>query len=267
VTLSKLLAAVVLMTLAVAGASYCGGNECRASDMFAWFFGDADKTMNVLTFVLVLIALWQIAEARASGQQQAQDTIEAIEISREAADAAKKSADAAKQSADASLNVELPHFILSKVTFELGRDTYKVGFRNHGRTAGVITRVYMIAEIRSSLAIPVRYPAQFSLEKRMAMYTPVPPTQQFAIPERTPITEDGWMQAQNAGGIVWIYGYFDWIDFMKREHRDGFCVASQIKPGTLGGAWVAEGPAQYTYSRYKSEAENGAISEAADANG
>lgn len=79
-----------LMVVAVFSATYCAENECRASDLHVWFFSDADKTMNVLTFILVLIALRQIAEARTSKEQQAKDTLEALKVSRDAADAATK---------------------------------------------------------------------------------------------------------------------------------------------------------------------------------
>ncbi len=69
--------AVALLIIAMIAAPSCAGG-CRISDAHAWFFGDAEKTMNVFTFILVALAVFQIAEARRVAREQAADSVDAL---------------------------------------------------------------------------------------------------------------------------------------------------------------------------------------------
>ncbi len=163
----------------------------------------------------------------------------------------KQSADAAKKSADALVAVEQPIFIIEKINISKNLDEYSVSFGNHGRTPAIIIGDCFKLKLEKSLPPTPRYPLE-SLGK-IEFARIVEKGHEYKISRKPTITEEDWNRVIKHNTILWVYGYIDYLDFLKTERRDGFCIA--LDPSDR---WVInKGPAAYTYSKPKSEIEYG----------
>lgn len=197
-------------------------------------------TSVIAGFTVVLAistsGLWYFAA------KQSRDVKKSIEVWRQSADAAKKSA-------DALVAVELPIFIIEKINISKNLDEYSLSFGNHGRTPAIITGDCFELKLEKSLAPTPRYPLQ-SLEK-VELARIVEKGHEYKISRKPRISEEDWNRVIKHDTILWVYGYIDYLDFLKIERRDGFCIA--LDPI---GRWVInKGPTAYTYSKPKSEIE------------
>jgi len=221
------------MVAAVLGASYCGVNECRASDLHAWFFGDAAKTMNVLTFVLVVIAVWQISQARASGRQQAQDTVESLRISQEAADAARKTADAGIEAQRSRFHIVLlehnfhqfaPNAGLNapdaSPDFPIFAADVRYAFKNYGKTPG------LVLEVSHGIVLSPEPPVARLHDHREHFLREVVVAEgdktdiQVLIGEVLSLGEVRLLAS--GGAFLWFYAQIGYRDVFGVNHTDGF---------------------------------------------
>jgi len=171
------------------------------------------------------------------------------------AQAAMKSAEAAKESSKAMVAVELPIFIHENI--EKNRPYFEFG--NHGRTPAVITRHCLVFKIDAALPPEPHYPVNSI--KKLDQARVVEKGHAYRIEQQPPLSTEEWERVFRRESILWVYGYIEYLDFLKVERRDGFCFAFDpapqmyptMPPTPNDGRWVQEGPIAYTYSNPKSE--------------
>jgi len=178
----------------------------------------------------------------------------------------KIAAYAAKTQADAAIGIELPVFLLHHVQFQKGDELCRVWLINQGRTYGVITNTCLAFALTRSLPPKPRYPVDSILEFSNFVDT----KQEFTIDRPNSISAEEWMSALKGETVIWIFGYFEYLDFLKATHVEKFCYGSRPIDPTAWKArfglpteqeiphsvsWIRGGPAAYTYSGYKKENE------------
>lgn len=171
------------------------------------------------------------------------------------AEAAKQSAEAAKESSKAMVAVELPIFIHENI--DKNRPYFEFG--NHGRTPAIITRHCLVFKIDAALRPEPRYPVNSI--KKLDQARVVEKGHAYRIEQQPLLSTEEWGRVFRREAILWVYGYIEYLDFLKVERRDGFCFAFDpapqmyptMPPTPNDGRWVQEGPAAYTYSKPKSE--------------
>lgn len=188
----------------------------------------------------------------------------ADETARISSDAAKRAADAAGMQASASVEIELPILMIVEIeTLPAPRNKFvRIKVRNYGRTPAIIVADCLETKLAKTLPTKPLYSVDATFP--ILRDTVVETGHDYDFSREIPLTEAEWGQVQRSEAILWAYGYVDYIDFRKREHRDGFCVAflpvrktaaerlyDATPPSSL--TWARTGPFGYTYSRYKSE--------------
>jgi len=182
-----------------------------------------------------------------------------------AADAAKTSADAASRQADSVVAIELPIFVIEDASILTSRSHgVEIKLGNHGRTPAIITADCL--EIKAVDALPPK--PRYSTDAILPIFRDrvVERGHTYSLIRKIPISDDEWTSVLNGGTVLWAYGYVDYLDFMMREHRLGYCiafypvretVAEEMYP-TMGFSslrWGRTGSPAYTYNRYKTEAD------------
>ena len=164
----------------------------------------------------------------------------------------KASIDLARQSSDAALALERPIFILENGNNPVLSPTVTLKFGNHGRTPAVIVANCLVLKIDMKLPENPRYPIAscvIASESRI-----VDPKNSYEIVRQTILNEASEQALRCDQGILWAYGYLDYIDFLRQRRRIGFCfaferIANPTYPelASGGGRWVIEGPVAYNY--------------------
>lgn len=176
---------------------------------------------------------------------------------------ADRSAKAAELSAKATIGVELPRFTIDGPHIHIvkGDHRARIPMVNHGRTPAEITASCLIVREGFNLPSVPRYP--FALVQSAGLSTVVDKGGRYIVEQITPISDDVWQLVLTSKEGLWAYGYIDYLDFMKAEHREGFCVRFEPKPLELhplgtprSGRWVQGEMPEYTYSRYKTPADS-----------
>jgi len=171
---------------------------------------------------------------------------------------AKESADAARLSADSAVALELPLFVIENISISQNFQTCDVHLGNHGRTPAIITRNCLVTKLDMALPLELRYPIN-DVEK-VSISRIVGPADEYTISRKSSISPTEWLDIYASKTILWVYGYLEYIDFLKKKRRTGFCVAFLPRPDIMypssvstKGEWVQEGPASYSYDKILSE--------------
>lgn len=182
-----------------------------------------------------------------------------------AADAAKTSADAASRQADSVVAIELPIFVIEDASILASQSRgVEIKLGNHGRTPAIITADCL--EIKAVEALPQK--PRYSTDAILPIFRDrvVERGHTYSFNRKIPIGDDEWNSVLSGGTVLWAYGYVDYLDFMMREHRLGYCIAFYTVPGTVAEKmyptmvsssfrWGRTGSPAYTYNRYKTEAD------------
>jgi hypothetical protein len=173
----------------------------------------------------------QIAAAADAAAKQAIDTATSLGLAKDAADAAKTAADAADRSARTAVGVELPILHVesvsagSELTTEPTNWANKifitVSVKNYGRSPAVVKEAVINVHIGIKPDTPTytkirQHPKESVLESGI--------TRDFV---ETGYYNSGTFPAQilpatDESVWIYIYGYFDYIDFLGMPHRKGF---------------------------------------------
>ena len=183
-----------------------------------------------------------------------------LKLNRDSARAAIRAADAAQKTAEATLAVELPRFTITKIAFLQNlepRCTF-VLVKNNGRTPAELTRSCLtVAKMGELPPAPLYNPSNFV---SFGLDTVAAPDDERMIRRDVTPSRDDLLSVADGQTKLWVYGFFEYSDFLKMEHRDGFCAVwiynsnfESNPTGALVGEFVRGGPPAYTYSRYKTE--------------
>jgi hypothetical protein len=128
---------------------------------------------------------------------------------------------------------------------------------NQGRTWGTITTSSLSITNAPALPAEPRYP----ISSVQNSDTFVEAKSDFVITRPNIISDSHWDKAGRGEIILWIYGYFEYRDFLKNTHVEGFCFGSRpAEQAYVSGGrpveWVSTGPPSYTYSKYKNDDES-----------
>lgn len=183
-------------------------------------------------------------------------------VSNKAANAARDAAKAATKSADTEVAIELPIFVIQSIAISKGVYQYIIRFANHGRTPAIIRADCLVLNMAKALQPKPRYP--MSEIKEIVQDKAVGNGENYAVMRKRSISDEDWVKIAKSETVLWAYGYVDYLDFMKREHREGFCIG--FEPARISGPdklytslppsglrWSRSGPPAYTYNRTKEE--------------
>lgn len=179
-----------------------------------------------------------------------------IALGEKAADAARTAADAANRQATSMVAIELPIFVIKDVQIidRNHRRGIEIKIGNHGRTPAIITADCL--EIRAEKALP-RKPRYTAATIFPVLRDKIVECGQiYSFVREIPFSDEEWNEVANGKTTLWAYGYVDYLDFVKRGFREGYCIAFLAKTGggLLGGlSWVRSGNSNYTYNRHKTE--------------
>lgn len=155
--------------------------------------------------------------------------------------------------AKSAIDIELPNFIIEDAKLIRDNGTHiRIGIKagNHGRTAAFI----------DAFCMEIKFAKRDDMPKK-PIYPKVPYT-----PDRERIINQGHsfdfendaliepeiraVWNTTGAGALWVWGYIDYIDFMDKAHRRGYCIA--FLPGPFGGwIWARPEREHYNYSCYK----------------
>jgi hypothetical protein len=214
----------------------------------------------LFNFLLVVVAL-RLSRATSAmveaAREQSRDLKQAIAVTKDAADAACKGAEVATLQARVLIGVERPRFELSSVELEwadqsvrqaLKAPSVDVAFTNHGRTAAFITEKCIEAKLTQSLPEDPAYSAVETLPIVDAIDSgkTVTASAHRRVGE---LSEDQIRLVLGGRNILWVYGYINFRDFLGMKHRLGFCLrwAPPEHEASIGGTFLQDGPARYTY--------------------
>lgn len=203
--------------------------------------------LAVFTIVLAgsTIFLWlETRGLRTLGKQQAEDMKESLALT--------------KLSVDAAVALELPLFVIESTQIEPQNSTATVSLGNHGRTPAIITKTCLVAELDHALPPKPCYPMHDVEE--IPVSSVVEKGHEFKISRSSTLSENDWKRVFDQQTILWVYGYLEYIDFLKTKRRTGFCLAFMPRPDKFypsmpsrSGDWVQEGPSTYSYDRTESD--------------
>lgn len=173
-------------------------------------------------------------------------------ITKIAADAATTAADAANRQATSMVAIELPIFVIEDVHIHEGRPRgVEIKFGNHGRTPAIITADCL--EIRVAQTLPIKPEYTTTGTFPLLRDQIVEHGGSYSFVRKILLNDDEWNQIIKSDSLLRVYGYLDYLDFMKREHREGYCIAFLPAMDRASLSWVRTGELGYTYSRYKTE--------------
>lgn len=170
---------------------------------------------------------------------------------------ARISANAAKTSADAAVGVELPMFINTAVTITRDRVGHFLTFENKGRTPAIITADCLVVTTYAVEPPPQpRYPTAnvqlHGIDKICAT------GESLTISRKEQVGSAAWSMAFGYETMLWAYGYFEYVDFMKAKRREGFCFFFLPEPHLLyptmppsSGTWYRDTRPAYTYTEIR----------------
>lgn len=162
------------------------------------------------------------------------------------------SIDLARKSSDAALALERPIFILENSDNPALRPQVALIFGNHGRTPAVIVEDCLVLTVDAALPAAPRYP--INSQQRITKSRVVDLGRSYEIVRPSTLDDAAEKNLRRGHGILWAYGYLDYIDFLRQRRRVGFCFAFEpivdpMYPSAVsgGGRWVNAGPATYTF--------------------
>jgi len=218
----------------------------HSDDLLVKFNG----VLAVFTVILAIstISLWlETRLLRKLADQQAKDMKQSLALT--------------KQSVDAAVALELPLFVVESTTIEPNDKTHTISLGNHGRTPAIITETCFVTKLDHALAPNPRYPMHDVEEIEVSRI--VENGHEFPISRSSTLSEENWNSVLKGETILWVYGYLDYLDFLKMKRRTGFCFAYMPRPDKLypsmpsrKGEWVQQGPSAYTYDRLLTEVDH-----------
>ncbi|HUW28601.1 MAG TPA: hypothetical protein VMV97_08320 [Sulfuriferula sp.] len=155
-----------------------------------------------------------------------------------------------KRSADAAIALELPIFIIERISIPTFGGAATIEFGNHGRTPATIISNCFVTELDRHLPSKPMYPEQ--TVQKLSNPRIVDPGKSYEISRQAGPLQADWMSALEGKLILRAYGYVEYFDFLKERRRTGFCLAFTPLPngqtkGRTQGVWSLEGPSTYTY--------------------
>lgn len=213
---------------------------------------------------------WRVAEAAIEQSYWAQPQFIAsaltvlglvvtIVVSIRATNAAIKAAEATQEAATAAIGSELPNFAI--IAINVGNKSDPVSYvtlLNAGKGSAVITGECLCPAIVHELAPNPIYSVY--IERRVDFAAPIEPGKTYKVEKGGFYAPGEWRSVLDGDSNLWIYGYVDYLDFLKTEHRVGFCAKCEPIPDRSRDVppsnyrFVQAGPASYTYSRRKTQA-------------
>jgi hypothetical protein len=169
-------------------------------------------------------------------------------------------AKAAARQADAAIAVERPIFVIEGVMVPAGDAQKAIKIGNHGRTPAIITEDCLVFEFKKELARIPHYPTHSVVQVQQDRV--VDPKSVYDIGRRSSFAQEDWDRLLRGETVLWAYGYIDYLDFLKEERREGFCIGfrgarisdadkryTTLPPSSV--SWSRVGPRAYTYNQRK----------------
>lgn len=165
-----------------------------------------------------------------------------------------------KQSSKAMVAIDLPILVYEKTDMQNRPFKYSIAFGNHGRTPAIITGDCLVFTTKAALPPGPRYPLGSVVKLDQAIV--VEKGDEYLIERQPTLSAEEWERVFRRESILRVYGYIEYLDFLKVERRDGFCLTFDPIPDKVyptipmtpsNERWLQEGPAAYTYSKPKSE--------------
>lgn len=203
------------------------------------------------------VALWTLVLALFTGtlaivsMRQFKYIRRADQTARIAANAARVTAEATSKQADVVIAVERPIFIIEDVLVKKGSPIYSIRFGNHGRTLAIVTETCLALQTGRALLPDPTYPP-YSI-KRVDQDRVVEPQNIYEMQERNGLPDEDWDRVLRGETVLWAYGYIDYLDFLKEERREGFCIGFRPERSPVYSTstpsrviWSRVGPPLYT---------------------
>jgi hypothetical protein len=158
-------------------------------------------------------------------EEQARDMKDSIAV-------AQTAARAAELSARATVGVELPIVFLQRIDVMADQSSKVlpslpsipsavwVWFKNYGRTPAILDHLFLDWDVTSRLPDEPDYQRLYPLDGV------IEPGETFEFSTKTDIVfDETQIEAASKGGErFWVYGYLSYADFLRTEHRIGFCA-------------------------------------------
>lgn len=171
-------------------------------------------------------------------------TKRAVEGEAEAIKIAKRTAAAMKTSADAAVNVQLPVFAYD-VRVDWNTGDYWINVQIVGPTPIRITSSCLVPQLGGLLPDTKRYPV--AAARDLPQQYILREGGSFVVQRARDISHAEWDKVRRRSIVLWIYGYLDYVDFMRRIIREGFCFGADPLPnGEI--IWIEWLPGEYVYS-------------------
>jgi hypothetical protein len=173
--------------------------------------------------------------------------------------ASESAARAAQTSADAAVNIELPIFAKTLLVIPVKYERYIIRFTNCGRSPAIILEDCLVIKTYA-LALPDT-PIYPTANIRLAdMDSVVEYAGVHNIDRESSVTLDEWTAALYSKTQILAYGYFDYLDFLKVRHREGFCFIFMPEPHKRypamppsKGRFYRDGRPAYSYNEIRKE--------------
>ena len=125
---------------------------------------------------------------------------------------------------------------------------------NHGRTPAVIAADCLRVEVSAALPTLPNYDPG-SVE-HVASSRIVNKGDSYLCSRKIVLAEEQLAAIFGRTLVLWVYGYLEYVDFLKRQRRMGYCVAFEPRPDVMypdavstTGVWVLKGPKAYSYDQ------------------
>jgi hypothetical protein len=215
-----------------------------AAELSAWIAHNHEFVIALSAFVtavftavlaIATIRLWNSTAIVAKfAAEQSRDMKDSIAV-------AQASARAAELSARATVGVELPIVFVNRMDMIAGQSpkvlpslppipsAVWVWFRNYGRTPAILHHLFLNWDVTSRLPDEPDYDRLYPLE---GVIEPGD-TFEFRPEQYDVIFTQAQIDAASKGSErFWVYGYLSYADFLRNEHRIGFCaVWTSVKDG------------------------------------
>jgi hypothetical protein len=171
-----------------------------------WFTG-------ILALVTGLL-WWETFKIRQLSVKQAKDTQKSLEL--------------ISESNDISVKEKLPIFIIENIYFSsttvnfCADNTVDITLGNHGQTSAIIVENCLNVVWDDSLSQSPSYP-QSSVQK-VPTSRVVDKSNEYKITRNVLIPLNNWDDIYKGKRTLWVNGYIDYIDFLRRAHRMGFSI-------------------------------------------
>lgn len=168
-----------------------------------------------------------------------------------------------KRSVEAAVTIELPIFVIEEVFISKTDNPYVIRFGNHGRTPAIIKANCLVLKLAKNLPAEPHYPT--SDIEEIVQDRIVGRGTNYEISCKPIINEAEWEKIANAETVLWAYGFIDYLDFLKREHREGFCICFEALHFTTPNnrypagfpegepRWFRSEATAYTYNKTKEQ--------------